>query len=73
MSKTNIDLNQTSCLVHQQSIGERIVTNICSGEVTNIPWTAGDWLNAGALTGLSIILAAVVIGLIILIVSAFRN
>lgn len=38
-----IDLNNANCLREVQNLGEFVVTNVCNGTVTRVPWGFVNW------------------------------
>lgn len=46
----SVQLNQARCLVEKESFGATIVTNVCTGNVIEVPWQIGDYANAIGIT-----------------------
>ena len=53
------DLNVSECLVRNSAWGENVITNVCTGAVTRVPWQCGDYAEA-TLFGILLTLAALV-------------
>jgi hypothetical protein len=61
---SDINLNSTECLVHTTNFGEFIVTNICSGKITNVPWGTLDWLGAFGVGVLALLMIGIFVALL---------
>lgn len=44
---TEVSLETAGCIIRQSGIGREVITNICTGTVTSVPWQAFNWLAFG--------------------------
>lgn len=63
MTNAEINLNAAECIVRKSAIGHDVVTNICSGTETIVPWQAVDWLGAMLAVGVALLFGMLFIGL----------
>ena len=57
---TDINLNEVGCIKPIANIGSTIYRNICTGVDVTTPWGTLDWVGAGLLTTMALVLLALV-------------
>lgn len=62
-----LDLNMSRCLVEKQNFTYTAVTNVCNGEVYQVPHGAVDYLVGGLLGAFVVGICFVLVGLFIMI------
>lgn len=68
-----MDVNFSECLIRQSHWGETVVTNICSGTVSRVPWALSDWVTAGAIGSVAGLMVGMLALLVVLGVSFVRD
>lgn len=57
---TDLNLNNTECLVEKSHLGYDTFYNICTGVSTSVDWTALDWFGTTLVVLLAILVTAFV-------------
>lgn len=59
----DVTLNNTACLIQKTNLTETVVTNVCTGEVTDVPHGTADYIGP-AIIGILLVALAVLISII---------
>lgn len=68
-----MDVNFSECLIRQSHWGETVVTNICSGTVSRVPWALSDWAATVAIGSVISLMVGMLAILLVLGVSMIRD
>jgi hypothetical protein len=60
MLPENFNANINECIKDVANIGETIYQNICTGQITAVPWGTRDWFNAFVMPPLFLLVLALV-------------
>lgn len=61
MANYDVNVNAAECIRSATHIGFERIHNICSGAVVDVPWGAGDWVGAAAVSGLLLVAFSAII------------
>lgn len=68
-----MDVNFSECLIRQSHWGETVITNICSGTVSRVPWALSDWAATVAIGSVIGLMVGMLALLVVLGVSIARD
>lgn len=68
-----MDVNFSECLIRRSHWGETVVTNICSGTVSRVPWALSDWAATVAIGSVISLMVGMLAVLLVLGVSMIRD
>lgn len=68
-----MDVNFSEYLIRQSHWGETVITNICSGTASRVPWALSDWATTVAIGSVIGLLVGTIALLVVLGVSIARD
>ena len=66
MDLSNIQITQ-DCIVTMVHWGKDIITNVCNGAVTEVPWGIMNYVNYSLSSFIILVAVAMIVGLVILL------